>query len=272
MGEDLQWIQVGSLAEELSEHVLPDSSDLGGRTIRLFFENGTATRIAFHDTHSLTWEVIKGDGKGARDDETYIATCPRQNVYFVDYIKHSDRATKISLVLDLESGIATAVSGTLPTEREARSDPFRRVQAGKNLTAVDARFLSAAIDREFGADERRHEPTAELVGKRVKYVYSQKDTYEHIYLSEKFFTWHCLAGIEKGLADTERCHHFKIDDELFLFVWREKLIPTLGVVLIDLHKMKTTGMLFGYESQDFGKLTNVRIGAYAELIHVAKYG
>jgi hypothetical protein len=62
-----------------------------------------------------------------------------------------------------------------------------------------------------------------------------------------------------------------IADELYLFVWREKLIPTLGVVLVDLLQMKTTGMLFGYESHDFGKLTNVRIGAYAEVINVTKY-
>jgi hypothetical protein len=272
MDKDVEWIQVGALADELSENVLPDSADLAGKTIRLFFENGTINCITFNDIHSLTWKVVEGDGKGSEDDEAYIATCPRQNIYFVDYIKHCDGATKISLVLDLESGIATAVIGTLPTEEEARTDPFRRAQSGMNLTAVDARFLSATIDREFGADEERHEPTTELVGKRVKYLYSEKDTYEHIYLNEKLFTWHCLAGIEKGLADTELCHHLKVADELYLFVWREKLIPTLGVVLVDFRKMKTTGMLFGYESHDFGKLTNVRIGAYAELMNVTRYG
>lgn len=73
-------------------------------------------------------------------------------------------------------------------------------------------------------------------------------SFEHIYLNEKLYTWHCMAGIEKGLADTDRCHYYKIagsgtgsDAGLYLFIWREKIIPTLGMVLVDFSRMKTTG-------------------------------
>ena len=74
-------------------------------------------------------------------------------------------------------------------------------------------------------------PTDALVGKRVQYVYSQTEAYEHIYLNENLYTWQCLRGSEAGLADTDRCHYRRIADELYLFVWREKVVPTLGVVL-----------------------------------------
>ena len=33
-----------------------------------------------------------------------------------------------------------------------------------------------------------HERTTDLIGKRVKYTYSSKHVYEHIYLNDRFFT------------------------------------------------------------------------------------
>jgi hypothetical protein len=77
--------------------------------------------------------------------------------------------------------------------------------------------------------------------------------------------------LEKGLADTDRCHHYKIADALYLFVWREKIIPTLGVVMVDLERMKTTGKIFGYQDNRFDKLSNFPIGAYAEVLNITKY-
>ena len=96
----------------------------------------------------------------------------------------------------------------------------------------------------------------DLVGKRVEYVYSGTEKYEHIYLNENLYTWQCLEGSEKGLADTDRCHYRLIADELYLFVWREKVVPTLGVVLVDWRAKVSNGKLFGYEGSDFGALSD----------------
>jgi hypothetical protein len=163
------------------------------------------------------------------------------------------------------------VIGTLPTRSETQIDAFSRVLANQELTAVNAQFLRAVIDAPFAGQGHRHTPTVELVGKRVQYVYSRAEAYEHIYLNSMLYCWQCLKGIEKGLADTNRCHYYKIADKLYLFVWREKIVPTLGVVLIDLLHMKTTGKLFGYEGGDFGRLTNAPIGAYATLLNKTSY-
>ena len=73
------------------------------------------------------------------------------------------------------------------------------------------------------------------------------------------------------MADTDLCHHYKIASNLYLFVWREKFVPTLGVVVVNLEEMKTTGKIFGYESDDFVKLTNFPIGAHAQLANIMKY-
>lgn len=190
----------------------------------------------------------------------------RDGLYFVDYIDTTARATSVSLVIDLDNGVWTSVVGTLPTEADTRIDAFTRVARGLPLTAVDAQFRHGTL----GGHARPgplHAPTRELIGKRTMYRYSPTECYEHIYLNENFYAWQCLQGVEGGLADVDRCHYFKMADELYLFVWREKVVPTLGVVLIDLAQRKTDGKIFGYQGGDFGTLSNFQIGAYAQVLN-----
>ncbi len=51
-------------------------------------------------------------------------------------------------------------------------------------------------------------------------------------------------------------------------MWREKIIPTLGVVLIDLSAMKTTGRIFGYREHSFEEVVSFPVGAKARLLNV----
>jgi hypothetical protein len=271
MTENQKFIQVGDLAKGITENILPDSDGLAGKSIKLFFEDGTITLISFNSVHDMRWEILEGPVEESRAHITYRATSLRKGIYFVDYIKESQEAATVSLVIDMTTQRTTALIGTLPTKEDMNKDAFSRVREGAELTAVSAQFLRATIDIPFTPVNYPHSPTNELVGKRVKYVYSKTEIYEHIYLNPDLYTWHCLSGIEKGLADTDRCHYYKIAEALYLFVWREKIIPTLGVVMVDLNQMKTTGKLFGYKYDDFGVLTNAPIGAYATLLNVTCY-
>lgn len=264
-------IQVGELAVGFSENILPDTSDLAKQKIQLSFEDGSSILYRFKNQDSLSWEFTGSDGSGEKGKDTYRATNPRDGIYFVDYIRSDLPATSVSLVMNLNKGIATSLTGTLPRESEARVDRLALVADGLEQTGVKADIKSASIDKPFTSKTPRHKTTREMIGKRVKYVYSKKDAYEHIYLNEELYTWHCLSGIEKGMADTDHCHYYKIDQKLYLFAWREKLVPTLGVVVVDLDAMKTTGKIFGYESGDFRTLINFPIGAYAELGSITKY-
>lgn len=266
MSDAFELIQVGELAVGFSENVLPDTDQLKGKDIDIFFEDGSTIKYIFHDKHSLTWKSSDGGG-----DEDYRATCSRRNIFLVDFIK-KDLATSVSIVLDFENDIATELTGSLPGETQAREDKLTRMERGLFQTAVDVNFKHGSINTKFTTDTPRHEPTSELVGKRVRYVYSENDTYEHIYLTENLYTWHCLTGIEKGMADTDLCHYYKIAENLYWFVWREKLVPTLGVVMVNLEEMKTTGKIFGYESDDFNKRINFPVGAYAKITNITNFG
>ena len=227
----------------------------------LRFEDGSA--VDYHFPSAV--ELVRGRGQV----ESYRAAEIRPGILFVDFVASDRCAATISLVLDLGRGICTAVEAELPTEADAKVPLIERIAHGQQLTGVSARFLSGAIDSSFGHFVERHADTQELIGSRIEYAYTRSERYEHVYLNEQFYTWHCLAGPEKGLADTDRCRYLKVANRLYLFVWCEKIVPTLGAVLVDLEQMKTTGKIFGYQGFDFGALMNFPVGARARRVGVA---
>lgn len=263
------FIQVGDLADGFApdSNILPLVSDLAGHSLHLHGDDGSVTEYVFETAEDLKWTVRKGPGTGLSGIETYRATSVRKGIYFVDFIKQHERATSVSLVLDLKRGLFTGVTGTMPTEAETRLDAFSRVNRGLELTPVKATFLHGTIDRPVADGKALHHVTDELVGLRNLYTYSLTERYEHIYLNQNFYAWQCLDGVEKGLADVDRCDYFKIADSLYLFVWREKIIPTLGVVMIDLERMKTDGKIVGYRGSDFTELSNFPVGALALILN-----
>jgi hypothetical protein len=253
------WIPVGELgnAFRAEANTLPRSEGLTGTAVTFHFESRRVVACRFASATELSWDA---------EVEGYTATEIRAGLYFVDFIRHRARASTVSLVLDLPGGICTAVLGELPTVRQVRRSLLHRIAEGRELTGVKGSILSGAIDAPFSPATPRHVATEELIGKRIEYVYSATERYEHVYLNRNLYTWHCLSGSEQGLADTDRCDYRKLADKLYLFVWREKIVPTLGVVVVDLEQMKTTGKILGYSGFDFDGITNFPVGAHARIL------
>jgi hypothetical protein len=269
MADASEWISVGALgaAFERDSHILPESSGLAGRRFQLHFENGWLVEYRF-STSSHLQRTVRDTGRGSEPPTGASVTCSateiRPNLYFVSFMESQRRAS--TLLLDLAAGVCTLVLGQMPTREQASKPLFACIADHEELTGVGVEIIAGSIDAPFLATTARHSLTSELVGKRVEYTYSSTERYEHIYLNQKFYTWHCLAGSERGLADTDRCHYFKLAPELYLFVWREKVVPTLGIVVVDLRQMKTTGRIVGYEDFEFGALTSFPVGARVRLL------
>ncbi len=274
MTNKTEWISVGALGDAFApdNHCLQASAGLLGRCLTLHFADGAVIEHHFESAEQLRWSVVEGAERAEGRREHYQATTIRDGIYFVDFIKGGERATTVSLVLDLKRNIFTAVTGQLPTQADAEIPFLRRIARHMELTAVGAAFAHGAIDAPFAAATPRHQPSRELVDKRVQYTYSPHEVYEHIYLNEHYYTWHCLQGSEQGLNDTDACACYRIDEALYLFVWREKIIPTLGVIMVDLERMKTTGKIFGYEGQDFGPVRNFPVGAHCAILNQTARG
>ncbi|CAD6514149.1 MoaF C-terminal domain-containing protein [Paraburkholderia sabiae] len=281
-----KFIQVGALADGFApdSHILAPVGDLEGRTFVLTFADGDVDTLHFAVAQTVDVErIAAGATRPAQPRERHACrvTSVREGIYFVDYIGADEalvdeegqpRAASTSYVLDVHRQLCTVVTGVLPGEKETRIDAFTRVERGLELTGVQARIRHGRICGDAGnVDAPLHQPTNELIGMRNLYTYSATERYEHIYLSDHFYAWQCLSGVEAGLADVDRCHMIGIDEKLYLFVWREKIVPTLGVVMIDLERMKTDGKIFGYQGSRFDALSNFPVGAHAQVLNVTRH-
>lgn len=265
-----EWITVGALADGFAPEafILPNLADLAGKVFTLHFANGWQIEHRF-DAEQLAWTLADGSANG---ESRYRATSVREGLYLVDFLKQDGgREVSVSLVLDIDHSAFTAVIGHMPTEAECRGDLFSKALSGGELTSVQADFLHGSIDRPWREGACPHAPSRDLVGLRNLYRYSPTEVYEHLYLNENFYSWQCLKGVEQGLADTDRCHTLKIADELYLFVWREKIIPTLGVVLIDLKQHRSDGKICGYAGGDFGRLSNFPVSSHCSVLNRTEY-
>jgi hypothetical protein len=264
MSDPVRWISVGELAEAFGpgSNAPACTGELAGSSHTLYFEDGRVVEFSFDSDSRLGWKT--GDDVGGETD--YFALKPREGVYFVDLVTGETPPTTVTLVLDMHRMFATVLVATLPASADVGESLYVRAARGDELTAVTADFAAAAIDAPFTAATPRHETTTDLVGRRVEYTYSATERYEHIYLNDRFYTWHCLLGSEQGLADTDRCHCLKLGDDLYLFVWREKIIPTLGAVVVDFQAMRTMGKIFGHDGA--GGASDFPVGAVARMLGV----
>ncbi|PPC74532.1 molybdenum cofactor biosynthesis protein F [Pokkaliibacter plantistimulans] len=264
------WITVGALAEGFSADafILPRLASLAGQHITLHFADGAIIPHRL-EQQQLHWHSVNSDTTGTAD---YRATSLRQDVVLVDFIKHEDGADySVSLVLDFATASFTAVIGQLPAASTTEAGLYQRALAGKPLTGVEVQFLHGSLDRPWQPGACPHAPTAELIGIRNRYRYSPTEVYEHIYLNEQFYTWQCLKGVEQGLCDTDRCYYYKITADLYLFVWCEKIVPTLGLVMIDMQQHRSDGKIFGYAGGSFEQLANFPVASYCTLINTTEY-
>lgn len=264
--ETPEYISVGELSVGFSENIMEPTNDLVGKTISLYFENGKETQLTFMDIETMKYLTIEGE-KEERLISSYLAINPRENIYFIDFIASYGDTSSVSIVLDMNKGIATVITGILPTTEEMSIPILKRAEQGVSLTPVRTLIEHASVNLPFESATLQHEKTTDLIGKRVQFIYSSKDIYEHIYLNEDKYTWHCISGSEKGLSDTDKCFYYKIDEDFYLFIWIEKVIPTMGIVLEDLNTLRSYGKIYGYENYSVGKVTNFPVGSYAKIIN-----
>lgn len=219
---------------------------LSSQTFAIGFPDSNWT-LAFHDAEHLTWTV---DHEAL--EEHYLAREVCDDLFLIEfeYASRQDRA--IVVLIDRSTQIVTAVISTCVGDTHH----------------VQQELLHGWLT---GSDERgRHEPTTELVGHRVQYNYGPKAAYEHIYLNSSTFSWHCIAGAERGQADADFCRALKVRDRVYLFMWIERVVPCDGVAVIDWAQMRNNGRIFGWDSADRA-YNSISMGARAVPLNVTSY-
>ena len=268
---DLQaknWIDIEDWGKGMDGFKLPSSNELSGKELEFHFNVGNPTfRYTFLNATSLAWQVLEDSEKRRSYPERYEAIRVASGIYFVDFIKKNQPGISVSMALDLNTGKATVLTATAPNRIKASQSLVDRFGRGVDLSTMKVEIMHANVNPS-SPDEpvMPHQRTLDLIGKRIKYTYGKNHVYEHIYLNNRLFTWHCLDGVEKGLADTEICDYFKIAPDVYLFTWREKVMPTFGLVLINFKEMKSNGKTFGLDIAS-GKFINFTMGSHVETIN-----
>ncbi|PLB47793.1 hypothetical protein P170DRAFT_437536 [Aspergillus steynii IBT 23096] len=242
-----EWPNLEALAVGYSEHLMAESHKLTGKRLALLFTDADSACIVHHfvDDSTLDWEV---QGTNQTGTAQYKAFEVRPNIFFVDFYK-PDYEEQVSLVMNMRTGQAiVALSGF-------------HIKEGQKRTWT--RFSNTSI--AGFSNVAPFAPSADLIGKHILYQYTPRDSYEHIYLNQGTFTWHCLSGTEKGLADTEPCKMLKLDEELYLLYWSEKIMPVESVVVVDLQQMRSTGRFFCWDPKP-AKLVQMSFGSYATVL------
>lgn len=224
------WLPLDGLAPGFDANKAPAVDDLRGREFVLRDDNGPLR----------TWT-------GTDADETFLVD---DDLYYVQ-VRPADREA-VSLFLDLRDGRALVVTTTIGDHSTPR---------------VTQGFRPATID---GYDVRGEAmaPSTALIGRRVLWVYSAEHAYEHVYLSPHWYTWQCLAGPERGLADTDENTVYRLRPGIHVFAWREKVIPCASVTVAD-HRdaraLRSHGVLFGLDATG-EQPTHFTFGAHGRLL------
>lgn len=251
------WLPLDGLAPGFDAAKADLSADLAGRAFTTVDEAGSQTVYRF-EVDAVSWER---DGETGRDDVEVIAV--DKELYYAQFTPAAHPDEAVTLILDLRSGHALTVRSLLGTAAPGR-------------TAVQMSFTPAHIaELEVRGDAPA--PTDELIGRRVLWVYSGVHAYEHVYLSPHWYSWHCLAGPEQGLADTDENTVWRVRPGIYVFTWREKVIPCGSVTIADHRDQKALrahGVLFGTDESGSGA-THFTFGAHGRLLsntlHPAEY-
>ncbi len=242
-----KWKTYDEFAAGIDTYRLP-AADLTGRSCALSFDDGTRLDLTFEDDVTVRWisDGLLSSAEGSRDP--YDAVEVRPDVHFVNLPLTSRDREAITVVWNATSGRAMLIRSAIAAE------------ATEGVPQVGQSFVAGSVDG-VGVTGAKPGPSRDLVGKRNIYRYSPHHLYEHTYLSSERYAWQCLQGEQRGHGDVDMSTVWKFQHGLYLFCFREFVIPVASVWLHDLgYDLRTTGIFLGINGR--GDAQHSRAGGH----------
>ena len=237
------WLPLDGLAPGFDANKAPVTGELDGRVLVLHDDADGPDRAAGFEGSRIDWD-------GAREaGEVFLVD---DDLYYAQFHRTADQSQAVSLILDVRDGRALVI-----TTRIGDAGTPRVTQEFRPATIGGAAVRGRAIA-----------PSTALIGRRAMWVYSTEHAYEHVYLSPHWYTWQCLAGPERGLADTDEQSTYEIRPGIYVFAWREKVIPCASVTIADhrdARRLRSHGVLFGLDASGEHP-THFTFGAHGRLL------
>jgi hypothetical protein len=249
------WLPLDGLAPGFDANRAEPTTELDGRDLTVLTTEGSRIVHRFAPG-AVTWIYEPGAGDptaaGTQTEPCEVFRVD-DDLYFAQFHKATQPREAVSLFFDLRSGRSLTVETTI-------GEPGA-------VPRVTQAFHPGTIEG-FAVSGDEPAPTTTLIGRRALWVYSEQHAYEHVYLSPHWYTWQCLAGPERGLADTDENSVWQLRPGIVVFTWREKVVPCASVTVAD-HRdaraLRSHGVLFGLD-QSGSHPVHFTFGAYGRLL------
>jgi putative NADH-flavin reductase len=230
--------------EGLSQYRGPLVYELAGKNYYLIMDDGTEGTLSFVSGENLTWFPKYGSPVSER----YECLKADEDTYLVNWeVTDAKPRTGVSLVLDLEQSLVTAVI--------AQSGTNRRFP---NLVTNQIVFGAIKLDgRELPF--KRHGFTSDLVGKRISWRYNPEMSVTHVYFDSHYIRVAGRPGMENSPMAIEMrenpydepCHYIKIKKHIYLVSFLEDHLTFRGktgnnmLILMNSARLHDVGRSFG---------------------------
>lgn len=226
------WKNYDDFARGIDTNRLPGTQDWRGKTLQIAFEDGGDFTLRFSaDRQRVLWAWGGESGEDAYEE---VQTSAAR--YFFNIPLQSPGNECLTLMLNRDSGRALLVRSTLL--------PEHAVEKGSRLKQSFHVGLIAGVTPGGIAPHL----TRELIGYRTLNVYSPNHYYEHFYVNTERYAWQNLRGEQFGHGDMDYATYYKFEDEMFLFTFREKIIPVCSVFFFDFISGRCTGTFLGLDA------------------------
>lgn len=245
------WKNYDDFAAGIATNRLPATDALSGRTLDFRLPDG-ALSLRLEGAHRAHWRDGRGEGS-----DWYEAIRIDGEVWFLDLRFAARPLETLTLVFDTATRHALGIRCRVRDEAEAGAMP-----------RVAQDFLVGTLG-ESAASGPAPAPTRDLIGLRTLQTYSPNHTYEHTYLNAERYCWQCLVGVQCGQGDVDLASYYRFAEGIYVFTFREFLIPVASVFLFDFANLRSTGKFLGITGA--GAIENSPAGAHIQKLSQTFY-
>jgi len=247
-----------SFTNELGQNRLSESARLRGRTLNLHFQN-TPAEVSFDNQRGARWKGLPLDAQLAQGQGAVNVVEAAPELYFVELSLPAEHLQSAILIVDERLGHVELVQTRVVPGRKQDGHPTNIVQAMHpgHLDGVKIDSPPAQI-------------TADLIGKRALSIYSPNLAVEHIYINSQWYAYHIIGGDRHGDCDCDEATFYKLRDEVYLVLFREKAVDVGIIFVFDTKLWHSTGMAVGMVNKS-GRFNSAPIGARMHLLSDTRY-
>jgi len=247
-----------SFTNELGQNRLSESGRLRGRTLKMQFQ-GVLAQVSFDNQHHAKWQGLPLDVDLAQGQGAVNVVEAAPELYFIELALPSEHLQSGILIVDERLGHVELVQTRVIPGRKQNGHATNIVQ-----TLYQGCLDGVAIDSPVP------HITDELIGKRALSIYSPNLAVEHIYINSQWYTYHIIGGARHGDCDCDEATFYKLRDEVYLVLFREKAVDVGIIFVFDTKLWHSTGMAVGMVNKS-GRFNSAPIGARMQLLSHTRY-